>query len=117
MWANAFNDDDTLNPILADKYGIVMGTSHHEPMLRAQQEWKRYGKGPWNYDSNEVVLKDFWKKGIEHMGNRESKREKLWSAIGSTARFEKDLCAIVSSGRRRTRSDPVPARACVHTDN
>src|ERR1700751_4305871 len=32
--------------------------------------------------------------------NRESKREKLWSAIGGTARFEKDLCAIVSSGRR-----------------
>ena len=40
MWGNAFNDDDTLNPILANKYGIVMGTSHHEPMLRAQQEWK-----------------------------------------------------------------------------
>ncbi|HET9823731.1 MAG TPA: glycosyl hydrolase 115 family protein, partial [Chitinophagaceae bacterium] len=72
MWANAFNDDDTLNPILADKYGIVMGTSHHEPMLRAQQEWKRYGKGQWNYDSNEVVLKDFWRKGIEHMGTHES---------------------------------------------
>jgi hypothetical protein len=72
MWANAFNDDDTLNPILADKWGIVMGTSHHEPMLRAQQEWKRYGKGQWNYDSNEVVLKDFWRKGIEHMGSHES---------------------------------------------
>jgi hypothetical protein len=27
------------------------------------------------------------------MGNREGKREKLWSAIGSTARFEK-LCRI-----------------------
>jgi len=40
MWGNAFNDDDTLNPKLADEYGIVMGTSHHEPMLRAQQEWK-----------------------------------------------------------------------------
>lgn len=72
MWGNAFNDDDTLNPILADKYGIVMGTSHHEPMLRAQQEWKRYGKGLWNYDSNEVVLKDFWRKGIENMGSHES---------------------------------------------
>ncbi len=72
MWANAFNDDDTLNPILADKYGIVMGTSHHEPMLRAQQEWKRYGKGQWNYDSNEVVLKDFWRKGIQNMGTHES---------------------------------------------
>ena len=48
MWNNAFNDDDPLNPKLADEYGVVMGTSHHEPMLRAQQEWKRYGKGPWD---------------------------------------------------------------------
>jgi Glycosyl hydrolase family 115/Gylcosyl hydrolase family 115 C-terminal domain len=72
MWGNAFNDDDTLSPILADKWGIVMGTSHHEPMLRAQQEWKRYGKGPWNYDSNEVVLKNFWRKGIQNMGTHES---------------------------------------------
>jgi len=72
MWGNAFNDDDTLNPILADKYGIVMGTSHHEPMLRAQQEWKRYGKGQWDYDSNEMVLKDFWRKGIQNMGTHES---------------------------------------------
>ena len=72
MWGNAFNDDDPMNPILAQQYGIVMGTTHHEPMLRAQQEWKRYGKGPWNYDSNEVVLKAFWKKGIENMDSRES---------------------------------------------
>ncbi|HYM93740.1 MAG TPA: glycosyl hydrolase 115 family protein, partial [Chitinophagaceae bacterium] len=72
MWGNAFNDDDTLNPILADKYGIVMGTSHHEPMLRAQQEWKRYGKGPWDYTKNDSVLRAFWKKGIENMGSHES---------------------------------------------
>jgi Glycosyl hydrolase family 115/Gylcosyl hydrolase family 115 C-terminal domain len=72
MWGNAFNDDDSLNPILADNYGIVMGTTHHEPMLRAQQEWKRYGHGQWNYDSNEIVLKAFWKKGIEHMDSHES---------------------------------------------
>ncbi|UAY57044.1 glycosyl hydrolase 115 family protein [Arachidicoccus terrestris] len=72
MWGNAFNDDDTLNPVLADQYGIVMGTSHHEPMLRAQQEWKRYGKGAWNYQENKRVLQDFWKKGIEHMGTHES---------------------------------------------
>jgi hypothetical protein len=72
MWGNAFNDDDKENPVLADKWGIVMGTSHHEPMLRAQQEWKRYGKGKWNYDSNKVVLNEFWKKGIENMGTHES---------------------------------------------
>lgn len=72
MWNNAFNDDDTLNPILADKWGIVMGTSHHEPMLRAQQEWKRYGKGEWNYETNAAELNAFWKKGIENMGTHES---------------------------------------------
>ncbi|MBN9380890.1 MAG: glycosyl hydrolase 115 family protein [Chitinophagaceae bacterium] len=72
MWGNAFNDDDTLNPILADKYGIVMGTSHHEPMLRAQQEWKRYGSGPWNYETNPAVLDSFWKQGIRNMDSHES---------------------------------------------
>lgn len=72
MWGNAFNDDDTLNPILANKYGIVMGTSHHEPMLRAQAEWKRYGKGDWNYQANKAGLDSFWKKGIENMDSHES---------------------------------------------
>jgi hypothetical protein len=72
MWSNAFNDDDTLNPILADKWGIVMGTSHHEPMLRAQQEWKRYGKGAWDYTKNDTALRAFWKKGIENRGSHES---------------------------------------------
>ena len=41
MWNNAFNEDDPENPRLADEYGIVMGTSHQEPMLRAQKEWDR----------------------------------------------------------------------------
>jgi len=72
MWGNAFNDDDKLDPGLADEYGIVMGTSHHEPMDRAQQEWKRYGTGPWNYETNSEVLKAFWKKGIENMGSHET---------------------------------------------
>jgi hypothetical protein len=49
-----------------------MGTSHHEPMLRAQQEWKRYGKGEWNYATNKNELDSFWKKGIENMDHHES---------------------------------------------
>jgi hypothetical protein len=44
MWNNAFNEDDPGNPKLADEYGIVMGNSHHEPMLRAQKEWT---SSPW----------------------------------------------------------------------
>jgi hypothetical protein len=72
MWGNAFYDDDTLNPVLADRYGIVIGTSHHEPMLRAHDEWRRYGAGKWDYDSNENRLKNFWETGIRRMHSYES---------------------------------------------
>jgi hypothetical protein len=65
MWNNAFNEDDPLNPKLADEYGIVMGTSHHEPMMRAQQEWKRHGSGPWDYSKNGDFLRNFWEQGLE----------------------------------------------------
>jgi hypothetical protein len=72
MWGNAFNEDDSLNNRLADEYGIVMSTSHHEPMLRAQQEWRRHGTGPWNYETNADVLRGFWRQGIVNMGSHES---------------------------------------------
>jgi hypothetical protein len=64
MWNNAFYDDDKANGKLADDYGIVMGTSHHEPMMRAHQEWGRYGKGPWDYSRNADALSRFWSEGV-----------------------------------------------------
>jgi hypothetical protein len=64
MWNNAFSDDDPLNPKLADEYGIVMGTSHHEPMMRAQKEWTRHGSGPWDYSKNGEYLREFWEQGL-----------------------------------------------------
>jgi hypothetical protein len=72
MWNSAFNEDDPLNPKFADEYGIVMGTSHHEPMLRAQQEWKRHGKGPWDYAANSKTLDAFWEQGIDRNSNYEN---------------------------------------------
>lgn len=65
MWASAFFDDDKQNGVLADKMGIVMSTSHHEPMQLNQQDWKRRGKGEWNYKTNSDNLKTFWRTGIE----------------------------------------------------
>jgi hypothetical protein len=67
MWNNCFNEDDPLNPKLADAYGIVMGTSHVEPMMRADKEWNRlgYGAEQWNYDKEPELLRAFWKEGIE----------------------------------------------------
>ncbi len=72
MWGRAFYDDDPLNPKLADEYGVVIGTSHHEPMMRAHDEWRRYGKGAWNYEKNDSVLRDFWQKGVKRMNSYES---------------------------------------------
>jgi len=69
MWGNAFYDDDAANIKMADKYGIVIGTSHHEPLMRAHVEWRRYGQGKWNYDSNDVKLKEFWRAGMQRATN------------------------------------------------
>lgn len=73
MWNNAFSDDDPLNMVRAHEYGIVMGTSHHEPMMRADKEWNRYGKdfgsgaarGAWDYATNPEGLYDFWLQGAK----------------------------------------------------
>ncbi|HNX93893.1 MAG TPA: glycosyl hydrolase 115 family protein [Holophaga sp.] len=72
MWGSAFNEDDPANAALADELGVVMGTSHHEPMLRAQQEWGRHGSGPWDFTRNAEVLKTFWADGIRRNKNFES---------------------------------------------
>lgn len=70
MWGNAFYYDDSLNIRSADEYGIVIGTSHHEPLMRAHEEWKYYGKGQkWNYDSTDAGLKEFWKGGMQRAWN------------------------------------------------
>jgi hypothetical protein len=72
MWWAAFNADDPLNASLADEYGIVMSTSHHEPMMRAHAEWRKLKAGDWNYETNAPTLQKFWREGIERMGSKES---------------------------------------------
>lgn len=67
MWASAFNEDDPLNPKVADEMGIVMGTSHHEPMMRAHKEYtkRRDEVGPWDYAKNPEGIEKFFTEGIE----------------------------------------------------
>ncbi|MBV9124290.1 MAG: glycosyl hydrolase 115 family protein, partial [Planctomycetes bacterium] len=57
----------------ADMYGIVMGTSHQEPMLRAQGEFDRRYKGDlWNYATHPDVMEKFWREGVRRNRNYES---------------------------------------------
>ena len=73
MWGWAFYADDPLNSKTADDMGIIMGTSHHEPMARNHQEYARHrGEwGPWNYQKNEQKLNQFFREGIERMKGTE----------------------------------------------
>ncbi len=66
MWPpRAFNADDPAARVLADEMGVVMGTSHHEPMARAHDEWRRFKGGAWDYTKNAAQLREFWRGGIE----------------------------------------------------
>ncbi len=55
MWGKYFGADPE-NPRLADEYGIVMGSSHCEPLLfnndPGAKLWNSKTMGPWRYDTN-----------------------------------------------------------------
>jgi len=81
MWTSSFPLDGPghLNEELADIYGVVMGASHHEPCLRASEEWdiyrgadSEYGND-WCYFTNKEGLNKYWEDGIK----RSSKYEKI----------------------------------------
>lgn len=68
--------DDAQNQALADLYGIVMGTSHEEPMMRSIPiEWNLFGTGPWDYTANNETIYEFWVQGAE----RARPFENMWT--------------------------------------
>ncbi len=73
MWGWSFYADDPLNSKTADDMGVVMGTSHHEPMARNHQEWARHRNeyGAWDYATNQQVIDKFFREGIERAKDTE----------------------------------------------
>ena len=73
MWCWAYYADDPENIKTMDDMGVIMGTSHHEPMARNHQEWARRRKeyGAWNYKTNKDVLDKFFSEGIRRMKDTE----------------------------------------------
>jgi hypothetical protein len=71
MWASKFYVDDSKNGALADEMGIVMGTSHTEPMARADKEKVK----PWDWKSNQSNLKKYMQEGAVRAKNWET----LWT--------------------------------------
>lgn len=105
MWGWAFYADDPENSKTADEMGIIIGTSHHEPMARNHQEWARKRKeyGAWNYQTNQNVLDQFFREGIRRKGKEDivtigmrGDGDEAMSAAADTRLLER----IVSNQRR-----------------
>jgi hypothetical protein len=80
VWGRSLFDDDPENQRTAADYGVVVGTSHEAPMMRAQDEWNRYGQaegpyggnGAFSFVRNEAALRPYWADGIRRNGSYES---------------------------------------------
>ena len=60
------------NKVVMDRYAIVMGASHAEPMLfNNASEWK-YPKNQWNYDTHSDLIKGVWEKRLQENGRYEN---------------------------------------------
>lgn len=85
MWNNIFTLDDPRNAPTADMYGIVMGTSHTEPMMRWKKEQKLFLDGNWNWDTNEENITTFFKEGAVRSEPYESLYTMGMRGFGDTA--------------------------------
>jgi hypothetical protein len=60
------------NVALADKYGIVAGSSHCEPMLYNNVHWNEKIKGRWNYSTNRDTIYNTWRQTSLDRGDKEA---------------------------------------------
>ncbi len=90
------------NAMLADKWGIVMGSSHSEALLRNNVgEWSESappkGDGPWNYQLNRDAMMHYWDQRLIVNGRYEN-----FYTVG--------LRGVHDTGLEATGDDQVKAR-------
>jgi hypothetical protein len=60
------------NVALADRYGIVAGSSHCEPMLCNNVHWDQKKRGAWNYRFNRDTIHAYWKQNVKQRSTEEA---------------------------------------------
>lgn len=92
LWGNMVYVDDPLNQPLIDAYEVVLGGSHTEPMMRAQNEFGTFYEGAWQYNTNNDTIDDYFRYGVQRA--KPYARNSLWTmamrGTGDTA-IEGDL--------------------------
>ncbi|MDR0322732.1 MAG: glycosyl hydrolase 115 family protein [Treponema sp.] len=117
MWTSSFALDGpgNLNEELADVYGVIVGASHHEPCLRASEEWdivrgqnSKYGN-EWNYYKNKDGLLRYWEDALKRSGKYEKiitigmrgERDSKMLGEESTVKDNVDLLKDIIKNQRR----------------
>ena len=126
MWSASFPLDGpgSQNEELADLYGVVMGYSHHEPCLRASEEWDKV-RGPespygneWNFYTNEKGLLRYWEDALKRSGKYENlitigmRGERDTSMLGEKATVAENVALLKDIIRKQR--DLI--RRCVNPD-
>lgn len=103
------------NKEVADRYGIYLGTSHCEPMMRnTNGEWKVAGKGEYDYLNNRRHVLDFWEERVRQqrrsdniytLGMRGVHDGKMQGA--KTVEEQKDALTRIIADQRKMLSDHV----------
>ncbi|KAF4499440.1 hypothetical protein FAGAP_4371 [Fusarium agapanthi] len=85
----SFFTDDPLNQKLADEYGIVISTSHHEPMQRLSNEWfAESPDGSWNWLTNKQKITEFFEHGASRAKGCDS-----YFTLGIRGEYDKKMLA------------------------
>ncbi|KAH7239997.1 uncharacterized protein BKA55DRAFT_693544 [Fusarium redolens] len=85
----SFFTDDPLNQKLADEYGIVISTSHHEPMQRLSNEWfAENPDGSWNWLTNKQKITEFFEHGASRAQGCDS-----YFTLGIRGEYDKKMLA------------------------
>ena len=77
VWASMFYVDDPINQPLMFAYEIVMGSSHTEPLMRAQNEFGTFYEGEWAYNENNETIDEYFRYGVQRA--KPYARNSLWT--------------------------------------
>ncbi len=93
------------NREMAEKYGIIVSTSHCEPMMRnSATEWDLEGKGDYNYLTNKTSVTDYWSERLKELGNSENiftigmrgKHDGRMIGVKSTQEYKNELTKVIA---------------------
>ncbi|KAI9170762.1 Kinesin-like protein 6 [Paramyrothecium foliicola] len=77
LWGSMVYTDDPFNQPLVYAYEVVLGSSHTEPLMRAQNEFGTYYKGPWAYNLNNKTIDEYFEYGVQRA--KPYARNSLWT--------------------------------------